>query len=464
MTTDILSTLGLGAIVTWDLQGTRITPADLRAVLAAEGLTAEAAAVPDLDPRNAVKRAAREWAQGRGNAARYRAEVVREDAGSVQVGILRHERVSQDEVRWVQVDTLTCDLSTGAWTAAVGLPEGADLIALATERATYLDHSYVRPELLQRKMDAWKAFPLRRQGGAYFIPAAFDGELQALQRVVGKLGDSALSCYHLAPTTQTTQAVHEGAREHAGATIRTLRAKITGWQERAGTVRSDAVAHMLEELRTLRGDVQFYSDSLQVAMDDMLADLDAAVADARALSAAEFSENPGEEVKADREQRTARPATIARWQAAIAAHGLTLTAEQGAAHGLPASAWKHHAWHNGMNCAAVAVLGYRSRLRDGLVVLTPIAPQEPTEETANDPQEAPQEASVVEPEVQAAPVVESAQEPAQEPAQVVVYDQDGLDGMPMRDALKLAKILGIKGTAKLGKAQLVQAILAAQGA
>ena len=94
------------------------------------------------------------------------------------------------------------------------------------------------------------------------------------------------------------------------------------------------------------------------------------------------------------------------------------------------------------------------------MVLTPIAPQEPTKEPAVAPQEEP----AVEPEVQAAPVVESAQEPAQEPAQVVVYDQDGLDGMPMRDAVKLAKQLGVKGTAKLGKAQLVQAILAAQGA
>lgn len=467
MTTDILATLGLGAIITWDLQGTRITPSDLRAVLAAEGLTAEAAAVPDIDLRNAAKRAAREWSQGRGNAARYRAEVVREDGGSVQVGILRHERVSQDEVRWVQVDTLTLDLATGTWTAANGLAEGADLIALATERATYLDHSYVRPELLQRKMTAWRAFPLRRQGGAYFVAGAYDAELQALQRVVSKLGDSVLSMFHLAQSAQTTSALEQGAREHAGTTLRTLREKLQGWQDRAGAVRSDAVAGMLEELRTLRGDVQFYADSLQVALDDVMADLDSAVQDAQALARAEFDAEPGAEVVRARTERSMRPGSqLDAARKVLEQAGKPLYAEDiykiGVEQGLiapnPNGARSWSGW-TALNAAARDGRGFVKVATATFAIapspeVKPAAPVEPAPEVVV-------EAAPVEPvAVEQAPV-----QPEPEfavPAQVVVYDESALDEMPMKDAIKLAKGLGVKGTARLGKAQLVQAILAAQ--
>lgn len=459
MTTD-LAILGIGSIVTWDLQGTRITPDDLRAVLAAEGMTAEAAAVPSIDLRAAVKRAAREWAQGRGNAARYRAEVVREDGGSVQVGILRHERVSQDEVRWVQVETLTLDTGTGTWTRATGLSEGADLLALVIERATYLDHTYVRPQILQARMTAWHAFPLRRQGGAYFVAGAYASELEAMQRVVSRLGDSSLSIYTLARTEQSVQGLEHSAREHAGTTLRGLRERITGWQDRAGTVRGDAIAGMLEELRTLRGDVQFYADSLAVALDDVMADLDSAVQDAQALARAEFEAEPGVQVVRARTERKVRPGSqLDAARKVLEQAGKPLYAEDiyklGVEQGLidpnPNGARSWSGW-TALNAAA----------RDGrgfVKVATATFAIAPAPEINPD---APVEPEVVSTEPQAQPVASEPQEAQPEPETRVVYDKTTLDGMSMNEAVKLAKILKIQRTARLGKAQLVQAILAAQ--
>lgn len=466
MTTD-LAILGIGSIVTWDLQGTRITPDDLRAVLAAEGMTAEAAAVPSIDLRAAVKRAAREWAQGRGNAARYRAEVVREDGGSVQVGILRHERVSQDEVRWVQVETLTLDTGTGTWTRATGLSEGADLLALVIERATYLDHTYVRPQILQARMTEWHAFPLRRQGGAYFVAGAYASELEAMQRVVSRLGDSSLSIYTLARTEQSVQGLEQSAREHAGTTLRGLRERITGWQDRAGAVRGDAVAGMLEELRTLRGDVQFYADSLAVALDDVMADLDSAVQDAQALARAEFEAEPGAQVVRARTERTGSMLSAARKVLADAGSALTATeiTRRAIEQGLIQPTGKTPI------ASMEARLCIAARNGEGIVRTAPrtyaLAPStepqpEPELEAQVEAPSAPVEPEVVSTEPQAQPVASEPQEAQPEPETRVVYDKTTLDGMSMNEAVKLAKILKIKGHARLGKAQLVQAILAAQ--
>lgn len=343
---------GLGALVTWDLYGTKVRPADLRAMLAGEGLTEDAGRVPSIDARKAVKRAAQEWSKGRGNADRYRTEVMREDGAVVEIGVLKRERISTNEVRWAQVDLLALDTSTGAWTTGSAAPtaEATEFQALAGERMEFLDHDWIRPELLQRKMASWHAFGLRRQGGVYFVAAAFDAELQALQRVVGKLGDSKVEIYHLAQTAQTTAALEGGARTHAAGQLADLRGKLADWRGRAGSVRTDAVENMVFELKALKDDVQFYADALQISLDDLQVDLDAAITDARVLviSAAIGEANPAKAVRTARTD--ASPKRMARWVAAIALateRGLVLggvvriSVDVGTQCGIPMSTFKY---------------------------------------------------------------------------------------------------------------------------
>jgi hypothetical protein len=462
---------GLGAIVTWDLFGTQVKPADLRAILAAEGITD--IAVPDIDPEHGVRRAASAWRQGRGNADRYMAQVVFSDSNVVEVGILKHDRVDAHEVRWVQVDKATWDLKAKTWASVGASSEARDYVAAANDAMTYLDHEFIRPQILQKKMGEFGAVPLRRQGGTYYVPRQHDAALQALARVVGKIGDSDMDVLHVATTASSVKTIEKNTRAHVGASVEELRGKLTEWTSRASGVREDSAIGLLTEFKGLRQQVELYADALQVSMDDLFLELDKAIGEGQAL----VDKIAG--VNGEARTRAPRAANVDRWSKAIAAaiergcKGADGVVEMTTAFqtefDLPPSAFKYSAVLVEANRGLFATLGYRARLLSdrsdwmaNRLRLTPLegGPRtEPTEGPATVAAQPSEPAPAAQEPVSAAP------EATVEESKVHIengIDVDALRAMPQSDVFEIAVKMNIQGRTKMGKKKLIEAIVAAQ--
>ena len=260
---------GLGALITWELSSTSITPADLRVLLTSLG--EDASIVPDIDPASAASRAAREYHAGTGNETRYRAEVVHQEKGVATVlGVLERRRVDASTVEWVQVDRVHVEINQGTlaalWTER-STDQAIALLGLVKKRATHLDADWIRPALVQKRLAEMGAFNLRRQGGVQFVARTYLEELARLARIVRSLGDSTFDVIHVAPTEESRASVSRAATMHLDEQIKDLVEKLDGWQEAAKAPRSDAVENLVLQIgeMTLLGEM--YRDVLSVAMD-----------------------------------------------------------------------------------------------------------------------------------------------------------------------------------------------------
>lgn len=275
---------GLGALVMWELSETAITPQRLRGLL--DALGENSAIVPDIDPASAVARASREWGLGRGNETRYRAEVVLRETDRVEVGVLERRRVASNEVEWVQVDRVICDLDSNGALAGVWSYGGADqstpLIALIRNRAEHLDTDWIRPNLIQARLDAVGALNVRRQGGVMFVARQHLEEVERLARVVRAIGTSSFDIVHVEATRESVATVQRAANGYLEEQLNEVVAKLDDWAEKSRAPRSDAVAGLVEQVGdlVLRGGL--YADVLQVTMEGINERL--AVVKSRALA------------------------------------------------------------------------------------------------------------------------------------------------------------------------------------
>lgn len=272
---------GLGALVWWSLTDTRITPDRLRSVLAAEG--DDPGRVPDIEQMGAIRRATRGWAQGRGNATRYRAEVAQESGHTMTVGILRREQVTASEVRWVQVDQLVFDGAAGVWSAPGSTSEAAAFRAEADEQRTHLDHDWIRPNILLRGLTAAQSVCLRDRGGVYYVPAQKEAELARLARIVGKIGRCHIDIVHAAATPESRASISAGSTAALRGELDGLIERIAGWTGSARKVREDAGDNLLSDLADLQAKAALYADALQISLDDLGAAIEGARAEARRI-------------------------------------------------------------------------------------------------------------------------------------------------------------------------------------
>jgi hypothetical protein len=280
---------GLGALVWWELADTKITPDDLRTVLTEEG--EDASVVPEIDARVALRRAAREFGQGRGEDRR-RAEVVFDENGRIEVGILRRERVDAHEVKWVQEDVVAYDVAPVNGVVTVvsryvvsHTAAASAFVTHATDYLTHLDSTFIRPTLVQGKLDAMGAFRLRSMGGVEYVPVQFMEEVERLGRIVRRIGGSSFSIAHVAATASSQESIGKAARDTMADQLADLGKRISAWEEMVGKrkVPSHSVASVLEQFAEIQMKGDLYASALSVTMDDLTARLAECREKARAI-------------------------------------------------------------------------------------------------------------------------------------------------------------------------------------
>lgn len=288
-THDIETLSPTGVFVWYNLADSKITPDDLRDLLDRENFTPKTD-VPDIDPSTGISRACSEWSQGRGNQPRYKCEVTRSEHGVTTVGLLTRRRVDGKTVEWTQVGIAEFDAATGSWTIATDAPEHDSAMfawkSVAVSRMTYLDHRWIRPNVLTFAMHNAKATNLNKGSGVYFAPKQHVDEIRKLRRVIRQVGDSSLRIAVVANDEDTVEDVTAATRETIVGAVSEVQAQLAAWGDSSRAVRSDSQANVLGELAGLLELAQTY----EAALDVKLGDLRSEIENARRLALAIIAE------------------------------------------------------------------------------------------------------------------------------------------------------------------------------
>lgn len=267
-----------GMFVWWNLDDSRVTPADLRTILTDEGFT-PATEVPDIEPSAGIKRATQEWSQGRGHARRYKCEVTRDVNGVTTVGLLTRETIDEKTVEWVQVGLAEYDSNVGSWTVATNDAEHDEALAafkdLASARMAYLDHRWIRPNILTHTMSGVHSVNLRKGSGFYFVPRQHLDEMKRLRRVIRRIGNSDLSIAVVGNDQDTVESVSGAAKQHILTTIAEVDKRLADWRDGERAVRSDSQAHVLQELADLISLAETYEAALDVKLEALRSNIGA---------------------------------------------------------------------------------------------------------------------------------------------------------------------------------------------
>jgi hypothetical protein len=270
-TTDSLSTVasGLASLVWWEFNGTSITPADLRTRVAAAGL--DPASVKDIDPTDAVRRAVREFRVHEGKRVTMEAAIAFENDTHIVVNLLTLTQQARERVAKLPTDEMIWDKVAGTWHTTGLTADAATLRANAAELATYLDGNSVRDLLVVPSLERARSFTLRR--GMHVVPHVSSGPVVEAQRALAGLDTFRVQVAQVQAGQGWEQPLAEASRAELRNDLDELRVQIEGWRDMAKRVRSDTQEHVLARFSTIAQRAALYREALQVAVEDIEADV-----------------------------------------------------------------------------------------------------------------------------------------------------------------------------------------------
>jgi hypothetical protein len=255
-TTNPLSGGVSGEVVAWDVAGVRGTRDQIVAALAAAGLETEAAR--KLCPRHAWCRAARGLAENRiirplsedGNTLAF--QFTRED---------RAETICGDRYHYDFEAVLSLDKQTGRVTgdsaASPALVDAAQKsLDAAIEARTAGDVTAIVQRLMRKHADL---FPIRSQGGCYFVPRHATDFIAKVQQFLQTLGGRMSRFPVAGGTAHGDASVKEAVSEGLARMVGELRAEV----ETFGNDTKDFVLQRkAERIKLCRFKLEAYADYL----------------------------------------------------------------------------------------------------------------------------------------------------------------------------------------------------------
>lgn len=350
---------GIGSLVWWTLRDSRIKPDDLRALIIREG--GDASAVPDLDPAREIRRAARSWTKGRGKADRFRAsfpEGTEDDSQIVPVTILKRKGAQGE---YLHVDTVEFNVTLGQWTNLGSTYEASEFIERADEFRTYLDHDWIRPNLLIKPLKSWATVTVKDDGGLYYLPTnSHDHELDRIKAIIRQIGSCRVSSLRITPQdVDAIEDVREATERHMGAKLSDVVMKLDRWVKSARAV-SETNAHLaLTQLAEIKTQADLYKSALGMAM----VDLDQKLADAETTARTVLEEaqaQPDGEVRDD--IREALKAAISARSRHVDNQPFSMTAKRCAQFGLPTGNYAFWNTRSGDGFQSAKSLGWMTRM------------------------------------------------------------------------------------------------------
>jgi hypothetical protein len=239
----------LGEVISWTCLGVAVTHAPLLAALKDAGLDENVAR--ELAPRHAFTRACKKLSDQR---------IIRqvgEDESTVRFQFT-HESRSGDKFEYELETMLTLDKLTGRVTC--DLPGLATLAQEHLDRAidarTGSDVTRVIQKLFERHADL---FPIRPQGGCYYVPQRHAAFVDKVQTFLGRINGQLLRFPIQAGTAEGDRSVKEAVAAGLAALIAEHRQAI----ESFGTdTRDDTLTRAAERIRRTQFKIQAYAEYL----------------------------------------------------------------------------------------------------------------------------------------------------------------------------------------------------------
>lgn len=267
----------LGEVLAWACPGLSVPHTQLVAALTDAGL--DAGVARELAPRHAFSRACKRLSEAR------IIRPVSEDADTVKFQFTQESREG-DHYEYRMETTLTLAKQTGKVTCE--LPGLATLAQEELDRCiavrTGSDITRVVQKLFERQADL---FPIRPQGGCYFVPASHCAFVNRIQEFLCKVGGRLLRFPVPAGTEEGDRSVTAAVAEGLAAVIADHRAAVAQF----GTdTRDDTLTRAAEKIRTTKFKLTAYAEYLAGERDR----LECAVADAERELRAKVEQLAGE--------------------------------------------------------------------------------------------------------------------------------------------------------------------------
>lgn len=254
----------LGEVISWTCSGVTVTHPALLAALADAGL--DPGVARELAPKHAFTRACKKLCD------RRIIRQVAEDETSVKFQFTSESR-DGDRFEYTLETLLTLDKKTG--TVTCDLPGLATLAQEELDRATDArsgaDVTRVIQKLFDRHADL---FPVRPQGGVYFVPERHAGFVDRVQTMLGRLNGQILRFPVPAGTAEGDRSVRDAVAAGLAALVDEHRQAVAQFGE---DTRGDTLARAAEKIRAAQFKVQAYAEYLL----DEKAKLDRGLAAAR---------------------------------------------------------------------------------------------------------------------------------------------------------------------------------------
>jgi len=239
----------LGEVISWACTGLSVTHPALVAALADAGL--DPGVARELAPKHAFTRACKKLCD------RRIIRQVAEDEASVKFQFTAESR-DGDRFEYTLETLLTLDKKTG--TVTCDLPGLATLAQAEVDRATDArrgaDVTRVIQKLFDRHADL---FPVRPQGGVYFVPERHAGFVDRVQAMLGRLNGQILRFPVPAGTAEGDRSVRDAVAAGLAALIDEHRKAVAQFGE---DTRGDTLARAAEKIRATQFKVQAYAEYL----------------------------------------------------------------------------------------------------------------------------------------------------------------------------------------------------------
>jgi hypothetical protein len=239
----------LGEIITWSATGVKVRHRDL--VEALRGSDLDESVARELAPRHAFTRACKKLSE-----ARIIRQVSENDKSLTFQ--LTAERKEDDRFTYALETLLTLDKATGR--------VRCDLPGLATLAQEQLDHclaartggdlTRVVQRLFERQADL---FPIRDQGGAYFVPVAHTAFLERVQTFLSSIQGQMHRFPVPAGTAQGDRSVKETVAAGLASLIAEHEAAIASFGE---DTRADTLERAAQRIRLTKHQISAYAEYL----------------------------------------------------------------------------------------------------------------------------------------------------------------------------------------------------------
>ena len=239
----------LGEVISWACPGVSVTHPALVAALADAGL--DPGVARELAPKHAFTRACKKLCD------RRIIRQVAEDEAGVKFQFTAESR-DGDRFEYTLETLLTLDKKTG--TVTCDLPGLATLAQEELDRATDArsgaDVTRVIQKLFDRHADL---FPVRPQGGVYFVPERHAGFVDKVQAMLGRLNGQILRFPVPAGTAEGDRSVRDAVAAGLAALIDEHRKAVAQF---GADTRGDTLTRAAEKIRATQFKVQAYAEYL----------------------------------------------------------------------------------------------------------------------------------------------------------------------------------------------------------